>query len=120
MDFIGYGADSLQRLIHLVLGKTKCLTIVLDPDSIIGLAHPFHDSKLHLSGQVVEPILGRFNQLQFILNVALIILFLERSNDDITIALIGFFIFGVHELNKIFQVHFRLFCFNKAAVHFDD
>lgn len=67
---------------------------------------------------MVKPILAWLNKFQFVFNVSLVILFLERPDD--TISFVSFISFRISKLNEILEVHLCFFSSNKASVHFNN
>jgi hypothetical protein len=65
--------DGLETFEHLLLLKTSRPAIILHPDSVMPLSTSFHDPILHLSGQVIKPIVRRIHKFKFILHVSFII-----------------------------------------------
>lgn len=103
--FISNGAYSFKRLKHLFFIQSQGFAIIFDSNPIIGFSESFPKSKLHLRGKMVESVFRRFDQFQFIFNVALIILFLKRSYDFLTGLLVRSRVLWVGEIYETLQIH---------------
>lgn len=120
MNFVRNSTDSLQRLVHLLPSQTSSPAIVLHSDPIVSLAEAFIQPELHLSGQMVQPVVAGLDQLEFVLDIALVLLFLEWLDDLVAAVPVWVILVGVRVVDKLLQVHLSVIGFDQASVHFYD
>lgn len=69
---------------------------------------------------MVESIICGFDEFEFVLDVALIVFLLERSDDLIFGVVFDGGFRGIHEFDEIFEIHFHFFGLEQVMVYFDD
>lgn len=101
VNFIGKGRYGFERFVHLYFIQSNRFSIIFHSDPIICFASPLVDPEFHLGGQMIQSIIGWFDQLQLVLNVALVVLLFKRPNDFIDGQFLRRFVIGVHILDEI-------------------
>lgn len=69
---------------------------------------------------MVQPVVAGLDQLEFVLDIALVLLFLEWLDDLVAAVPVWVILVGVRIVDKLLQIHLRVIGFDQASVHFYD